>query len=115
MDVHVGIKTLHIDLSLLEAILSFKRSWGVPLAHVTDARTGEPAHSWRDLRAPGTYLPGVMRSGTYYTPRGKEFWCVMRGKEYLTVELKGEKYSRLVLGVEDSDTLARKIHRAIGR
>ncbi len=51
-----------------------KRDFEISLEHIVEVRTEAPETSWREIRAPRTYLPGVMKAGTYYTPRGKEFW-----------------------------------------
>jgi len=44
----------------------------------------------------GTYLPEVIKAGTYYTPRGKEFWYVTK-KGCLVLELRDEPYKRIIL------------------
>jgi hypothetical protein len=59
----------------------------IPLNHLLRATTQEPPTHWTDLRAPGTSLPGVIRAGTYYTRRGKEFWYVTANQGFLTLEL----------------------------
>lgn len=35
----------------------------IPLDHLVRATTEEPQSSWTDIRAPGTYLPGVIKAG----------------------------------------------------
>lgn len=73
----------------------------IPVEHITRAWLGMPKSSWKELRVPGSFIPGLIKAGTYITPRGKEFWYVTRKKQYaVTIELTGEPYARLVLGVE---------------
>ncbi|WP_437598585.1 hypothetical protein WMF28_38175 [Sorangium sp. So ce590] len=88
-----------------------ERLWAVKLApivvpreHVTRAEATLPPATWRQIRAPGTALPGLIKAGTYYTDRGKEFWYTVRRRKHnpLTIELEGESYRRLVLTIDDS-------------
>lgn len=71
MKLKVEAGKLKIEFNILERILSFKRSLEIPLEAIDRVRLEKPASSWRDIRAPGTYLSGVIRAGTYYTPRGE--------------------------------------------
>jgi hypothetical protein len=73
----------------------------IPLAHIRSVTTAEPQSSWAELRAPGTFLPGVIKAGTYYTKQGREFWYVTDDRNYLTLELEAEPYRRLVLTLSD--------------
>ncbi len=102
---HLFIKdnTLVIRLSFWERVWSFHRSFAIPRDHVGAVRAGAPKTSWREIRAPGTFVPWVIKAGTYYTPRGKEFWYVTRKSRPVTIELSDEKYRRLVLGVADAE------------
>lgn len=60
---------------------------------------------------PGTYFPGLIKAGTYYTRNGKEFWYVIRGKNYLTIELENESYKRIVLGLDENQEWVGKINK----
>jgi hypothetical protein len=84
----------------------------VPRAHVVQAdNTLQPA-SWLELRAPGTFVPYLIKAGTYYTRRGKEFWCVVRSRKEkpLTIELKDAPYQRLVITIDDHENWAARIN-----
>ncbi|WP_437733820.1 hypothetical protein [Sorangium sp. So ce1335] len=83
----------------------------VPREHVTRAEAALPPATWRAIRAPGTALPGLIKAGTYYTDRGKEFWYTVRSRKDnpLTIELAGESYRRLVLTLDDSAGWAERI------
>lgn len=93
---------LKIELEWWEKILSIHRSLRIPLSHITSVDTCLPPYTWKEFRCPGSHVPGLIKAGTYYTGRGKEFWCVTRGKGVLQIKLNGERFSRLVLGVKDS-------------
>jgi len=111
---YIDNHNLNIQLGIAEKILSIRGSLRIPLKHIKQVTTKRPKTSWwRDIRAPGTYLPGLIKAGTYYTRNGKEFWFVTRGKNYLTIELQDESYKRIVLGIDDNDSWAEKINKAI--
>jgi hypothetical protein len=102
---HLFIKNnvLVVQLSFWERVWSFHRSFAIPREHIGEARAGAPKTSWKEIRVPGTFIPWVIKAGTYYTPRGKEFWHVTRKSRPITIELSHEKYRRLVLGVADAE------------
>ena len=55
-----------------------------------------------EVRVPGTFIPGVIKAGTYWTRAGKEFWYVRRGmSDYVTIELAdGAPFRRMVFGLD---------------
>lgn len=80
----------------------------IPLEHIVSATLGEPPFTWRQLKLPGTCLPGVIQAGSYLSKRPAdeswvwEFWYVTRGKDVLTLELRDEQYRRVVLSLDDA-------------
>jgi hypothetical protein len=93
---------LRIEMKWWEKVLAFHSSMRVPLSHITSIDTGLPPSTWKEFKCPGSYVPGIIKAGTYYTNRGKEFWCVTKGKNVLQIGLDGERFSRLVLEVADN-------------
>jgi hypothetical protein len=89
-----------------------KRPLRFDRAEVLRAAAGKPEQSWRELRIPGTALPGVIKAGTYLTPRGCEFWYVTR--KYLdcalTIRVDHARYRAVVLGVAEPETWAQRIN-----
>lgn len=105
---------LIIDLEWYEQLWAFTltKTFAIPLHHIEQVTTTPPQTSWKDLRAPGTALPGVIRAGTYYTPRGKEFWYATRDGQFLTLELSQEPYRRMIFTTPESNNWATQIqHR----
>ncbi|TAD78554.1 MAG: hypothetical protein EA001_07120 [Oscillatoriales cyanobacterium] len=107
---------LRIDLEGWEKLWAFH--WPtyleLPLAQIQAVRLGMPSSDWRELRAPGTFLPGVMKAGTYYTPRGREFWYVVnQGGEFLMLVLSGHHYAQVVLTLPDAADWQHRIEQAI--
>jgi hypothetical protein len=92
---------IRIELSRLERILTFHRSFGVPLSQITEVSTDLLPPTWKEIRAPGTAIPGLTKAGTYYTSRGKEFWMLKNNDNPIRIELNNNKLKRLILGVSD--------------
>jgi hypothetical protein len=106
---------LNIRLKGASRFLSFKGRLAVPFAHIVAAhvmpgKVAAKSRGW--FRFPGTSFPGIT-SGSY---RGKgewQFWDVRRATEVLAIDLRDERYSRLVLQVPDPATEAQKINSAL--
>ncbi|WGV28640.1 hypothetical protein [Halotia branconii] len=97
---------LQIEFTWKEQLLAvrFQKKWEIPLAHIQQVTIAKPQSNWKDLRAPGTLIPGVIKAGTYYTQRGKEFWYVNRQTNYLTIELQNESYKRIILTIDNNQS-----------
>lgn len=96
--------TLKIHWEWYEQLWGFnwQNPFVIPYSHITAVSIDEPQSNWKELRAPGTFLPGVIKAGTYYTPSGREFWYVTQDCNYLILELQDETYQRIILTLENS-------------
>lgn len=103
MRVSVADDVLTIDLGVKETLLACKRCVRVPLAHVRGAQEGIPGRRVIDIRVFGSFIPGRLKAGTFYTREGKEFWFVEQGRRnYVTIDLAPEApFRRVVLGLDD--------------
>ena len=54
--------SLYIDLGFWQSILALRRSVNVPLTHVEDVTAEAPRLEWRELRAPGSFVPGLVKA-----------------------------------------------------
>jgi hypothetical protein len=112
---------LTIDLEWYEQLwaVTLERQMRIPLDHVHRVTTAEPESNWAEIRAPGTFLPGVIKAGTYYTNQGKDFWYVTTDKNYLTLELHHEPYRRVIMTIPDNiswcDTLLTQLRQRTDR
>ena len=107
---------LHVDFTFREQLAAarLRKSWEIPLSHIRQATTTPPKTSWKELRSPGTFIPGWLKGGTYYTERGKEFWLVnYRQPNYLNIDLQNESYQRIVLTIEDNEFWQQQISEEI--
>ncbi|SDY52572.1 hypothetical protein SAMN05661080_03746 [Modestobacter sp. DSM 44400] len=67
------------------------------------------------VRAPGTYVPRVITDGTYFRGGERTCWNLRASQEPVVVELTGERFARLVLGVADARATAEEIEQALSR
>lgn len=113
MQLEISGDRLKINLDIWERIWAFyfNADLEVPLNHITQVKTEEPCSGWMDVRLPGTFLPGVIKAGTYYTGHGREFWYATRNGEYLTLELENEFYKKIVLTIDDNQLWADRINQ----
>lgn len=114
MQLSITGNQLSIDLEWYEQLWAFtlNKTISIPLAHIETVTGIEPQSNWAEIRAPGTFLPGIIKAGTYYTRRGKEFWYVTKDKDYLTLELIEEPYNRIILTLDNSQTWIDRINQA---
>jgi hypothetical protein len=102
---------LRIHLGDLEKALAIRGGFEIPLEHIVKVGTEAHRTGWREIRAPGAHLPGTIKAGTYYTPRGREFWYVTE-KGVLVLELENEPYKRIVLSIDGNKEWVERIREA---
>ncbi len=114
MNLSIIDNKLLIELEWYEQLWAFtlNKTMEIPLDRVERVTAEEPQSNWAEIRAPGTFLPGVIKAGTYYTAKGKEFWYVTRDKDYLTLELKDEPYRRIILTVDRNAEWIERINQS---
>jgi hypothetical protein len=75
----------------------------VPLDQIQEVSTAVPTTNWQELRSPGTYVPGLIKAGTYYQNRIRSFWYTQPKKPVLTLELSPQHYYRqIVLALDNA-------------
>jgi hypothetical protein len=102
---------IQIELEWYEQLWAFNwyNTFEIPLIHIENVTTDEPPSTWQEIRAPGTFLPGVIKAGTYYTPRGKEFWYVTKDRDYLVLELRDESFKKIILTLDQNQSWLERI------
>lgn len=111
MKLEISDGKLKIDLGDLEKVLAIRGGFKIPLEHIVKVGTEAHRTGWKEIRAPGAHLPGVVKAGTYYTPRGREFWYVTE-KGVLVLELENEPYKRIVLSIDKNKEWVERIKEA---
>lgn len=102
MDIVVDNDGITIELSNMEKILSFHRSFKIRVSQITEISDTLLPPTWKEIRAPGIAFPGI-KTGTYYTSRGKEFWLLRIKDKPVRIELHNNKFKRLILGIKDHE------------
>ncbi len=106
--------SLRVDLGFWESIPAARTSVKVLLEHIESVTSDPPKSEWREIRAPGSFIPGLIKAGAYrWWGRKKDFWFVTRGKGFLVINCKAGPYRRVVLTVDDNEGWTGKIRAAI--
>lgn len=109
MEISTDDNYLYIKFSTIEKIFGFHGSFIIPLIDILDANTKDPCQSFREIKAPGSFFPGLIKAGTYFTDRGREFWYVTRNHTFLSLELKEGFYKRIILSINENEKIKEKI------
>lgn len=87
----------------------------IPIQHVTgicaDAKIAEGW--WHGLRVGGTNLPGVITAGTFYHHGNWIFWDVHHPEKVIVVDLKDERYEKLIIEVADPSEAVVRLREAL--
>ena len=102
MELKIVNGILKIQFTTAEKILSVHGSMEIPVSKITEVTRMLLDPTWKEIRMPGTNLPGIIKAGSYFTNRGKEFWYLTWGKEGLRIGLRDQTYKRIILGIDDS-------------
>ncbi|MBU1199551.1 MAG: hypothetical protein KKF46_02930 [Nanoarchaeota archaeon] len=109
MKINIDEKELSIKFNVSETIFGLHGNFRIPLENIVSASDKTPDRTWlRGMRF-GTNT-GFYKAGTFFTKDGKEYWNYLRGKPYLTIELKDHSYKRITLGTENNKYLTEIIN-----
>jgi hypothetical protein len=74
-----------------------------------------PRGGEREYGLRGTYVPGVITAGTFYQEGERVFWDVYDPDSTVVIQLKDERYVRLVIEVDDPSATAAAIRGVPGQ
>ena len=111
--------TLIVHVKGIDKILAFKSQLEIPLTHVVSAeidpivveKWGHP--NLKEIRAPGTGLPGVIKAGSFRLNGQWAFWDVHDPQKAITIKLADEHYTKLVIEVADPAATVAMIEEAL--
>ena len=104
---------LIIDVQGLHKIWALKSRLEIPVEHISSVRGGADERV-KGIRLPGTSIPGLITAGTYYEPGGKRvFWDVHHPEKAIVIDLHDERYSQLVVEVDDPEGAVKLIQSAL--
>jgi hypothetical protein len=115
--VEVTHDRLVIRLDRTDRLWAFRSELAVPLDHVAGVEV-DPERSrvpWSGLpvRDPRSWAPGVVAAGLVRQEGEWAFWDVRDPERAVIIHLADERYTRLVIEVDDPAATAAAIHQAI--
>jgi hypothetical protein len=109
---------MHVVIEGIDKILAFKGTIDIPLDHVTGVSL-HPDGTRRLhalIRAPGTWIPGVITAGSYYlADRSWLFIDVHDADKTVRIDLDHEHYAALIIDVVDAAATVTAIEGAMAR
>lgn len=113
MKVLRGKDVLRIELEGPEQVWAMKATLDIPKKHILYAEWCEVFDEWKkwEVRLPGTYAPGILAAGSFWTEDGWDFLYISHPKGFtnpvarqvLHIETDMKKYRRYVLSMEHSE------------
>ena len=104
MRLHINGENLRIELDWWRKLLAFHfQTLEIPLAHIERVVTDRPRTHWKEIRLPGTFIPWLVKAGTYRRAGRRDFWCATHGQPVLRLTLRNEYFDSLTLGTEDNE------------
>ena len=102
VDVIIENDKVVFNVKGIHKVLALKSRIEVPREHIASARIDSTVFSiYKGIRAPGTYIPGLITAGTFRKDGKRIFWDVFRKSNAIVVDLVEEKYSQLVIEVAE--------------
>ena len=107
--------TVLLKLEGISGIASLKTHLELPLSHVSGARTeqADKARAEKPMFRFGTHIPGLITAGSYGSGESKQFWYVEDADRLLVIDLRDEKFARVVVQVDDPENIASQIEGRI--
>ena len=90
---------LVIKMQGWDRLFSFTSRLEIPVEHVLDVRPADD-HAG-GIRVLGTHLPGVVTAGAFLQEGSLNFWNVHNPANAIAIDLRDERYSKLIIEVAD--------------
>jgi hypothetical protein len=106
---------LGVEMHGADKLWSLRSHIDIPLRNVRSIRRDPDRvrEWWSGLRAPGTWIPGVVKAGTFHKDGESVFFDVHDPANTVIIELRDERYSELVLEVDDPDRVVAAVRAAL--
>lgn len=105
MELYIENDELRLELQGFERLLAVRKQLIIPVSQITGVHHERPPLFKFEMRSPGTFLPGLIKAGTFSSKDGRDFWYVHQWqKDIVVIELqaanKKKDYSRIILSNE---------------
>ena len=113
--IEVTRDSLVVHIEGMDRLWSLKSTLEIPLANVVSAASvSAEARNWlHGIRVGGTHVPGVITAGSFYSHGQQVFWDVHDPDKAIGIELRDERYARLVIEVADPEAEINRIAQAV--
>jgi hypothetical protein len=95
--------TLVVQIGGADRLWALRSRLEVPITNVVGvAPATSQAHEWlHGIRVGGTHIPGVISAGRFYSQGTWVFWDVHDPDKAIGIDLRDERYDKLVIEVDD--------------
>jgi hypothetical protein len=88
VEVRIDEDNLILDVQGWDKLWALKSQLAIPLENIRGVKVDPSvARGPKGLRAPGTYLPGVVTAGTFYQEGKRIFWDVHNPDNVIVIDL----------------------------
>src|SRR5215213_4624894 len=114
-EVELAEDALVVHVRGMDQLWALRSRLEIPLAHVLGVELDPDAarNWWKGLRAGGTHIPGAISAGTFYYEGDRVFWDVHDPEKTVVIQLRDERYARLVIEVDDPRATVAAIQGAL--
>ena len=114
-EVEFARDALIVHVRGMDRLWALRSRLEIPLAHVLSAEADpELARGWRrGIRSGGMQVPGVITAGTFHQEGERVFWDVHDPEKTVVIQLRDERYARLIIEVEDPGETVAAIQEAL--
>ncbi|MGW6625012.1 hypothetical protein ACWF99_27675 [Nocardia sp. NPDC055002] len=101
VEVEINDDTVTVNVLGGHRLLALRQQVVIDRAAIIEIATAEVDLRPPWVRAPGTFIPGVIAAGVYRGKGRKEFWDTTFGGSAVRIDLDGPDFTRLVVDVDD--------------
>ena len=91
------------EIKGMHKLWALKSQLVIPAEHIITAYKNTKNLNWLGLRMPGTQIPGLIAAGTFLADEGDIFCDVVNKENAIMIELKDERYTKLIIEVENPE------------
>ena len=118
VDVSIDNASVLFEIKGIHKVWAMRKEIKIPFRNIRQMRPdSNPPMGWwgAGLKLLGTDIPNRLRAGTFYEGGGLVFWDVQNPTNTLVVELRNEKFKKLVIEVDSPAGAIKLINDAIAR
>lgn len=115
--VSVSDGNLVVEVEGWDKLWALRSRLAIPIQHVTGVHADSTIAEgwWHGLRVAGAQVPGVITAGTFYHHQNWVFWDVHNPEKTIVIDLKDERYGKLIVEVEDPAETVMRVRDALGK